>query len=105
MKRDLSKPLSSTYGDPVKKTKAKKTTSKGGKAIKKVSKKFQDKYFQPAIRATDSLIYNMVGKTSPMVKRRAVTKKVYPTDAQYEKALNKQAKAKQRNPKPGPYQY
>ena len=88
MKRDLSKPLASTYGDPVKKT-------SGPAKVKKFMKDIQMP-FRPTIMATDSLIYNMVGKTSPMVKRRA--------DAR-DKVLNNQAKSKQRNPKPGPYQY
>lgn len=62
-------------------------------------KKFIDIVNNPggaAVRSLDSLLYTMVGKTSPMVKRRA--------DAR-DKVLNKQAKAKQRNPKPGPNEY
>ena len=49
-----------------------------------------------AVRSLDSLLYKMVGKTSPAVKKRANKK---------DKVLNKQAKAKQRNPKPGPNEY
>jgi hypothetical protein len=89
--RDLSKPLAPTYGDPVKKKKEKKSVNKYHKGEPPINKYIR------GIRKHGSKLSKFVGGTGLTVAETKAAAK--------DKALNKKAKAKQRNPKPGPYQY
>tara|TARA_R110000751_G_scaffold299850_1_gene411332 strand:+ start:395 stop:664 length:270 start_codon:yes stop_codon:yes gene_type:complete len=88
--RDLGTPLAPSYGDP-KKKKAKKSIYKYHKGEPPINKMMRDS------REHGRKLSKFLGGTGLTVAETKANAK--------ENALLKAAKSKQRNPKPGPYQY